>query len=245
MPDSTVYEILSFTKKTNRLLKDLSFGDPVTHIYNPLEYAWEIHKQYISRFANSKKKILFLGMNPGPYGMAQTGVPFGEIDAVKNWMKLDGKVSQPINMHSKRPIEGLGCARSEVSGRRLWGLFSEKHKNPESFFEDNFVVNYCPLVFMEESGRNRTPDKLPASERALSDEICDNYLKQYIEVLSPEWVIGVGQYAEKKAEGVSSTIENSNIQIGRILHPSPASPAANRGWAEQAIMQLKDLNLWT
>ena len=91
-----------------------------------------------------------MGMNPGPWGMAQTGVPFGEIDAVRNWIEIEEPVEKPDNEHPKRPIEGFDCQKSEVSGRRLWGLFSEKYPKAEDFFADHYVVNYCPLVWMEE-----------------------------------------------------------------------------------------------
>ena len=35
------------------------------------------------------KRVVFLGMNPGPFGMAQVGVPFGEVAAVRDWLRID------------------------------------------------------------------------------------------------------------------------------------------------------------
>jgi single-strand selective monofunctional uracil DNA glycosylase len=32
--------------------------------------------------------------------------------------------------------------------------------------------------------------------------------------------------------------------LGKVLHPSPASPAANRGWAEAATRQLIEQGVW-
>jgi single-strand selective monofunctional uracil DNA glycosylase len=206
-----------------------------------LEYAWGIHRQYLELAGGGKKKVVFLGMNPGPYGMAQTGVPFGEIPAVCDWMGLRGEVGKPNPEHPKRPVEGLACTKSEVSGRRLWGLFSEKFPNATDFFKDHFVANYCPLVFMEESGRNRTPDKLPASEKKPLEEACDQHLREIVDILEPEWLIGVGGFAKKRAEEV---FKGTDIKIGTILHPSPASPAANRGWAEAATVQLIEQGIW-
>lgn len=213
----------------------LRFAEPVRYVYNPLEYAWELHKQYLQRFGSGPKEVLFLGMNPGPWGMAQTGVPFGEIAAVRDWMGLQGQVSTPTPMHPKRIIEGLQCARSEVSGARLWGWVQEQYKTPAAFFKKHFVINYCPLVFMEESARNYTPDKLRPEERHALGEVCDRALRQMIECFEPRLIIGVGIYAEKQAARVSAGLD---IQIGRVLHPSPASPIANRGWAQQAHAQL-------
>lgn len=219
----------------------LRFAEPTTHIYNPLRYAWQGHRSYLSQHAATKKKVVFLGMNPGPFGMAQTGVPFGEVSLVRDWVGVEETVLSPENPHPKRPIEGFACQRSEVSGRRLWGLFAEKYPNATDFFEDHFVANYCPLVFMEASGKNRTPDKLPADEVADLYAVCDRHLRDLIGVLEPEWVVGVGAFAESRAK---EALRECDLKIGRILHPSPASPAANRGWAEQAEKQLKTLGVW-
>ena len=229
-------------KKLSEVVNSLSFGEPTSFIYNPLDYAWAIHEQYLQLAGQGKKKVVMLGMNPGPFGMAQTGVPFGEISAVLDWMGLQGVVDKPSPEHPKRPVEGLACTKSEVSGRRLWGLFSEKFPDVKDFFKDHFVANYCPLVFMEESGRNRTPDKLPASEKKPLEEACDRHLREIVEILEPEWLIGVGGFAKKRAE---EALRGMEIKIGAILHPSPASPAANRGWAEAATKQLKEQEIWT
>ena len=218
----------------------LEFGPPVTHVYNPLAYAWPAHRQYLERFGGGSKEVLFLGMNPGPWGMAQTGVPFGEVVAVRDWMGLDAKIGRPEHEHPKRPVTGLDCGRSEVSGERLWGWARDTFKTPENFSSRILVANYCPLSFMEATGRNRTPDKLPASERDPLFEICDRALRLMVEAVQPALVVGVGGFAEKRARGA---LEGRELRIGRILHPSPASPAANRGWADQATRQLRELGV--
>ena len=219
----------------------LNFSEPVTHVYNPLEYAWAAHEQYISRAAIGKKKVVFLGMNPGPFGMAQTGVPFGEVAAVRDWIGINVEIGKPSKEHPNRPIEGLVCKRSEVSGRRLWGLFAEHFDSANEFFQDHFIANHCPLVFMEETGRNRTPDKLPTSEASPLMEACDSHLRKVVEILEPDWLVAVGGFAEKRAK---IALSNLKVSIGKILHPSPASPAANRGWAEQATKQMRAQGIW-
>lgn len=219
----------------------LSFGAPVTHVYNPLDYAWAAHEQYLNLAATTKKKVVFLGMNPGPFGMAQSGVPFGEITVVRDWLGINAPIDKPDCEHPKRPIDGLACTRSEVSGRRLWGLFSERYESASDFFRDHFIVNHCPLVFMEETGRNRTPDKLPLEESTPLMTASDAHLRQVVKTLEPEWLIAVGGFAEKRA---TTALEGQTVRIGRILHPSPASPAANRGWAKQATAQMLDQGVW-
>jgi single-strand selective monofunctional uracil DNA glycosylase len=218
----------------------LRFTPPVTHVYNPLDYAWPAHSQYLERYGDGPKEVLFLGMNPGPWGMAQTGVPFGEVGAVRDWLGIDAEIRRPKHEHPKRRIMGLACARSEVSGSRLWGWARDVFGAPKRFFERFFIANYCPLAFLEESGRNRTPDKLPAEEKEPLLDVCDRALRRTVEHLQPDMVIGIGVFAEARARAALDGIE---ITIGRILHPSPANPAANRGWSERATAELRELGV--
>ena len=220
----------------------LKFGAPVTHVYNPLAYAWEPHAAYLRTFGSARKRVVFLGMNPGPFGMAQTGVPFGEIAAARDWLKIECAVGKPAREHPRRLVTGFACERSEVSGRRLWGLFAERFGTAERFFAEHIVMNYCPLAFLESGGRNRTPDKLTASERAALFAVCDRHLRAIVAALQPEWLIGVGDFAVKRAADV---FPSSPLKLGRILHPSPASPAANRDWKGLATRQLEALGVWS
>jgi single-strand selective monofunctional uracil DNA glycosylase len=210
-------------------------------VYNPLDYAWKAHEEYLRRYGAGPKRVLFLGMNPGPFGMVQTGIPFGEVAAVRDWLGIRAAIGQPEREHGKRPIAGYACARSEVSGRRLWGLFRERFGTPEVFFREHFVANYCPLAFLESSGANRTPDKLLPAERTALFALCDAHAREMARVLEPEWVIGVGDFAAKRAV---QALDGFGVKIGRILHPSPASPKANLDWANLATGQLQALGIW-
>ncbi|MEO1496880.1 MAG: uracil-DNA glycosylase family protein [Planctomycetota bacterium] len=227
-------------KRLRREVDRLAFSGPVTHVYNPLRYAWAPHEAYLRRMNSRGVRVLLLGMNPGPWGMAQTGVPFGEVAAVREWLGIDAAVRRPKDEHPKRPIEGFDCTRSEVSGRRLWGLFRERFETPERFFAEHFVANYCPLVFMTETGKNHTPDKLPAAEREALAAACDTHLVKLLEIARPEWAVGVGKYAEK----CLLRVVPESVRVTTVLHPSPASPAANRGWAEAATAQLESAGVW-
>lgn len=221
-------------------LDGLAFAAPVTHVYNPLRYARRPHEAYLKRFGSGRKEVLLVGMNPGPFGMAQTGVPFGDVSMVRDWMGIEEPVGKPDPEHPKRPVLGFDCPRSEVSGTRLWGWVRDRFETPERFFERFFVWNYCPLSFMEASGRNRTPDKLPPEERIPLFSACDRALVRMVRTLEPRWVVGIGKFAEDR---VKSALEDSEATIGRILHPSPASPAANKNWAGAAEAALAQLGI--
>jgi len=223
-----------------RAVDGLCFAPPVTHVYNPLAYARAPHDAYLARWARPGVRALLLGMNPGPFGMAQTGVPFGEVRAVREWLGIEEVVLRPACEHPRRPIEGFACRRSEPSGARLWGWARERFGTADAFFERFFVWNYCPLVFLEQSGRNRTPDKLPAAEREALFRPCDAALIALVEHLRPGQLVGIGRFATDRLRAASGA---SGLPIGTLLHPSPASPAANRGWAAQAERQLAQLGL--
>ena len=222
-------------------LEPLTFSEPVTHVYNPLVYARSAWDLYCARYGQGTRKVLALGMNPGPFGMSQVGVPFGEIAHVRDWLGIETPIGKPPVEHPKRPILGFACTRSEVSGRRLWGWAKETYGTPEAFFETFFITNYCPLVFMEgPNGRNRVPEKLPAVERAPVFEACDRALLQTVELMQPELILGVGKFAERKAQQV---VGHLDVQIGSVPHPSPASPIANRGWSPLMDAALKELGV--
>jgi single-strand selective monofunctional uracil DNA glycosylase len=232
--------LLDLTDQLLNALAGLRFSGPVTHVYNPLRYARKPFDQYLDRYAEPPKSVVLLGMNPGPWGMAQTGVPFGEVDSVRRWLNIEAPVEEPENPHPARPVKGFACERSEVSGRRLWGWAEARFGAPERFFDRFFVANYCPLVFMEESGRNRTPDKLPAAEKKPLFAACDPALRGLAEFVKPDWVVGVGKFAEDRAK---AALKGMDVRIGRISHPSPANPRANQGWAKLVESELQTLGI--
>ena len=233
-------DLENITDELLQALRPLKFGAPVTHVYNPLEYARAPYSKYLRRYAGSPKEIVLTGMNPGPWGMAQTGIPFGEIQAVKQWMGIEAPVNTPKNEHPKRPVQGFGCSRSEVSGRRLWGWAQKKFKSPERFFSRFFVANYCPLQFIEDGGRNRTPNQLRASERKPLLAICDRALRLSVKWLKPRYVIGVGKFAAERAR---TALIDQQVIIGVITHPSPANPKANRGWEKVISKEFSEMGI--
>ncbi len=233
-------DVISMSRSLCRDMQPLTFSDPVHVVYNPLQYARRSHERYLERYARPGTEAILLGMNPGPWGMAQTGVPFGEVELTRTFLGIDEPVDSPEVEHPKRPIQGFKCTRREVSGRRLWGWAEERFETSETFFDRFFVWNHCPLAFLEQEGRNRTPDKLPISERTPLLERCDQALREIVEIMQPRMLIGVGGFAFKRAKQVFG---DDGPTLGTILHPSPASPAANRGWAPQVEQQLAAMGI--
>jgi single-strand selective monofunctional uracil DNA glycosylase len=234
--DDRRMSLVAIDRRLSDEVDALRFGPPVRHVYNPLAYARAPHEAYLERYGTPGQEALLVGMNPGPFGMGQTGVPFGDIGMVRDWLGIEGRVDAPAGTHPKRPVEGFACARGEVSGARLWGWARDRFATPERFFARFFVVNYCPLMFLEEGGRNRTPDKLPVAERTLLHAVCDRALRATVLALGPRAVIGVGSYGSDAAR---RALEGLDVAIGTMLHPSPASPKANRGWSTQAEADLR------
>jgi single-strand selective monofunctional uracil DNA glycosylase len=238
----TAREIVEAAAELARRTAPLKFGPPVAYVYRPLEYAWKAHEAYLLRYGGGEKRIIFFGMNPGPFGMAQTGVPFGEVKAVRDWMGIKAPIGKPPREHPKRPVTGFACPRSEVSGKRLWGLFAQRFGPAEAFFKNHFVVNYCPLLFIDKDGRNLTPDKFSADAVAPLFAACDTHLRRVVSDMRAEWVIGVGAFAEGRAR---EALLGHGVAIGRIPHPSPANPHANRDWAGAATQAMIKLGAWS
>lgn len=232
--------LIEASRALARTTAELSFSLPTAFVYRPLDYAREPHEQYLARYGNGFGRVLLLGMNPGPFGMAQTGIPFGDVAMVRDFLGIEGAVGRAGAEHPSRPVLGFGCARSEVSGTRLWGWARERYGTAATFFERFFVMNYCPLAFLEAGGKNRTPDKLPRSEQAALFAACDQALLEAVRALEPRLVVGIGGFAEAAAR---RALSGSSIPIGTILHPSPANPRANSGWARIVEEQLAKLGV--
>jgi single-strand selective monofunctional uracil DNA glycosylase len=233
-------ELVRISRRLAERIERLRFAAPVCCTYNPLVYAREPHERYLTRFGSAPKDILLVGMNPGPFGMVQTGVPFGDVAMVRDWLRVEGVIESPAHAHPKRPVLGFDCERSEVSGSRLWGWARERFDTPERFFARFFVANYCPLAFVEQTGRNRTPDKLAPAEREALFAICDDALRAVVDYFEPRIVVGIGGFAERRAR---EALAGRSCAIGAILHPSPANPVANRGWAGVIEGQLAALGI--
>lgn len=219
-------------------------SDKVVCVYNPLIYAAKNHEEYIRRYAGKTGVALLVGMNPGPFGMVQTGVPFGAVSWVVDWMGIRNDVDSPANQHPKRPVVGLECSRKEISGDRFWGWAADRFGRPKAFFREFFVWNYCPLAFVIDSGANYVPERLLKRDRTALYAICDEALAEVIDVLEPRAVVGIGKFATTRSAEVVGGCER-DVTVGMMMHPSPANPDANRppGWVNHAEAQLSELGL--
>ncbi len=236
--------ILGASRRVVRDLEKLALHAPADYVYNPLSYAADGFREYVTRFASPQIRALFLGMNPGPWGMAQTGVPFGEISFVRDWMGIDAGVRSPPRTHPRIPVLGFATTRSEVSGRRFWGLMKDRFGSARAFFRKNFVANYCPLMFLDSRGGNVTPDKLSRTDRVALFEICDRFFGEIVRALEPQWIVGIGRFAENRAMEAAGRFGWEPGRTGGIPHPSPANPGANKDWAGEAARKLEAIGVW-
>ena len=174
------------------------------------------------------------------YIISASGVPFGEVSVVNNWLKINGVVGKPRVEHPKRQIEGLNCKRREVSGERFWNFIKSVSGTPEIFFRNCLVYNHCPLIFMGKSGKNVTPPDMKIDVRNKLLQLCDETLKDVIELYSVKHIVGLGRFAETRAKKVVNDNLIKNVDVSFLIHPSPASPAANKGWNDLAYKTLTD-----
>jgi single-strand selective monofunctional uracil DNA glycosylase len=233
-------DLITIADDLSRSMSELRFTDPITYVYNPLRYARAAYVDYVDRFGKGTKEVVLLGMNPGPWGMAQTGIPFGEVNAVRDWLGIETPIGRPTRLHPKRPILGFDCSRSEVSGQRVWEWARDAFHTPERFFVRFFIANYCPLIFFDEDGKNRTPDRIKQAERRPLLAACDGALRQTVSILEPSFVVGFGRFAEARAY---DALEGMKVRVASIPHPSPANPKANRGWKQLATETFSQLGI--
>jgi len=244
LTESIREKVLKIEVKLADYLMGLDYqGSGVTHLSNPLDHARLPHTMFLQKYLDGEKEILFLGMNPGPWGMCQTGIPFGAVQPAKHFLGIQAPVQVPDSAHPKRPIQGFECTRREVSGERFWNLFSQLCTSPDRFFNRAFVYNHCPVAFMKESGKNITPPELPKPLREQIVAACDAALIQMIELLNVGLIIGLGKFAEARAKAVVKKNKLQNIRVGFLMHPSPINPVANRGWNEIALRTLEELGV--
>lgn len=203
------------------------------YIYDPLSYAGEMHDRYLAMSVREDQKVMFLGMNPGPFGMMQTGVPFGDIDSVKGFLGLDGTVKKPHVMCPERPVEGMATTRREMSGRRIWGAVESEFTRDE-FFDFAAVMNWCPLCFLDDKGRNVTPDKLSKEDRAKFYPICDEWLGDVIRVIDPDILVGIGNFTAGRMRGFGK-------EVIVMPHPSPLNRGSAAFYPEEAARFMRGL----
>lgn len=238
--------VLKITTRLRDRASKICFEHKVGWYYNPLDYAWPVHRAYKESLCNPSGRALLVGMNPGPWGMGQTGVPFGDPQIVGDWMGLgkDFVIKKPASERDSRPVNGFDSERREGSGQRLYGFLKECFGNLKNFFEANFVISYCPLLMFTPEAKNLTPPNLLKKEKKKIYSICDPYLKDMINIYSPEVLVGIGKFATERLREVSPS---DGDDIFRIPHPSPANPEATRNggsyWRSRVKKVLTEANL--
>ncbi len=217
----------SLRDDSEKYARELVKEGSVDCVYNPLMYAWDVHKKYIEIAGGRGAKTVMLGMNPGPHGMGQMGIPFAATSMVRDLLGISGiPVGQPSDPHPRRPVIGLDYPREEVSGTRGWSLLSDTYGSSESIFEKVFLVNHCPLMLLDgDRATNVTPDKISGQTARSLLERCDEHLVEVVDILGAETVIGIGKFAERRA---LAALEGTDVEVRGCWHPSPASPLANR-----------------
>ncbi|XP_069360808.1 single-strand selective monofunctional uracil DNA glycosylase [Maniola hyperantus] len=238
-PNDLSDEFLELADEMNEDLNEFKLPPAVKCVYNPSIYARYTFEMYARKYCNTKKKIMFFGMNPGPWGMSQTGVPFGEISSVRDWLGIEGPVNKPPHEIRERPVDGFDCKRTEVSGKRFWGLLKTICGTPVKFFETSFVYNYINQQWMKSNGCNLTPGDFKVSEMEPLYNICDPIFVKILKLYEVEIIVAIGKFCETRAQkAIKKYLPSSSIKILYLSHPSPRS-VNNNNWEQKALEELK------
>lgn len=216
-------------------LRDALDGYPlprgVAYAYHPLRYAWDAHAAFLSRYGEGAGRAVFVGMNPGPWGMTQSGVPLADPALAREWMGVQGRVESPPHAHPKVPVLGYASTRRDPTGAKFYGWARRRYGTAAAFFAEAFVLNYCPLLFLDEAGRNVTLPQVPKAAAAPLFAACDAHLAAMLRALRPRRVLPMGAFAAARVRGVLEA-EKLDVPLRQVRHPSPANPANNAGWGD-------------
>ena len=275
--------------KTTRILADdlhaLRRPAGVSHVYNPLRYMWPAHERFLSRHyvtdrasapdgrldfyepagATRPRRYLILGMNPGPHGMVQTGLPFGDVvnAAAMLGYRTGDQVPAPdlagVELHPSRPVIGLSATRREASGERLWGGLAAIFGGLEQTLAACFAANYCPLAYFADDaqGTNVTPEDFgkktikgepnPRHDPGYAaelDKVCLPYLVRVARAMRVEVILAVGRYAEAKANIIAALQPDDSRparpKVVYLTHPSPLATRSAGEWATMARHALEN-----
>jgi len=202
------------------------------YAYDPLAYAWEPHERYLRKYGAKMGRAVFIGMNPGPWGMAQTGVPFADVAWAHGWMGITGRVNAPPHVHPKRPVLGFDSTRSDPSGSKFYGWAKRRFGTADKFFERSFVTNYCPIMFLDEAGRNVPLPALRKAETPALFAACDAHIAAALDTLAPRVVLPMGAFVEAQVRRIAAE-RGLRFSIRGVRHPSPVNPANNAGWGDE------------
>jgi len=256
---------------SDRLSERLAALPPVGDLValDPTRYcrsAWAAYLQMAARLGC----VLVVGMNPGPHGMAQTGVPFtdpwivdeldlqapradvppADIPAVGSWR------------HRSHRARGVLGSKREESAKRLWPLLREicapyaavgpsADKIAEAtrrVCNEVLLVNALPICWLDPAGKNVSAEQVekraPAQVREGLRDLVNEWLQAVADILRPAAVIGVGRWAR---EFVTDLDVDHFVEIpfrDGIKHPSPSagSEAAWRAEAEPILRRAVELS---
>jgi single-strand selective monofunctional uracil DNA glycosylase len=223
-------------------------------IWNPGLYAASWHALFRKEYPASAGCILVFGLNPGPYGMAQTGIPFTDLKRLREHLPRLAKGLERRGCS----LAGVGLApRSlrpylsrtfESSAVRVYRFLSRGWGSAEDGWRSVVVANPCSLLFMDAAGENRTPaDLVGAVSRRTGSLVAARRLRERcnalrrlaareaVRVLSPRGVVLLGKDAQRAMQtGIAPLLGPDSI-LG-WEHPARAVPDR---WAMGLLEEIK------
>jgi single-strand selective monofunctional uracil DNA glycosylase len=146
-------------------------------VLDPGRYGERWHHRFRRCYPVGPRPLLVFGLNPGPYGMAQTGVPFTDLKRLefhlpRLWRELLA-AREPVALPGLAPpsLRPFLTRTFESSSVRVYKFLERAFGSAEQAFRRVAFVNPCPLLFIDRAtGENRTPADLPRAAPRLMRE---------------------------------------------------------------------------
>jgi len=213
-------------------------------VWNPALYALDIYQEYLTKFPPEPGAILALGLNPGPYGMAQTGIPFTDCrtasGALGMEMTIPGKAPDDLISRLKK-ANGKWRGTYERSSLGMYRFLILAWGDIKTAYRNWFVGNPCPLLFLDPERWNVTPADPRLRRMKEVGELRQRAVIGFSEILNPRGIVCFGKDVAK-AVGEVAIRQVGPDRVVFYEHPARAVPEK---WAAGLLQELTQRQLLT
>ena len=218
---------LAWEELRSRLARTTGLG-----VWNPQLYGLPLYRRFATEhLPTSRGAIVALGLNPGKYGMSQTGIPFTDVTrAARVGIAIEPPGLAPASL---RPF--LKSYRVERSSASVYNLLDALWGGPAEGWRRLWAVAPCGLLFLEPDGTNVTPADARLARRDDVRELRLRVIRESVEAARPRGVLLLGQDVARVAADALGDVETLVVDHPVARGPGRRGPAWWAGVVAQAV----------